>query len=125
MSENNNNGKTLLIVALVFMILSCVSTALTALIYAVAPSILTEALSSYGDTSIIEASFSIGYIIGCLIPLAWQIPMTVVVGKKMKTGEQIGTGFKVCVLLFVNIIAGILLLCRQEDNNNNSGNTQQ
>lgn len=46
-----------------------------------------------------------------LIPLAWIIPMTVSLFNKSKTGEKVSTGFKVCTLLFVNVIAGILLLC--------------
>lgn len=46
-----------------------------------------------------------------LIPLAWCLPMTINYCKKIKHGERISTGFKVCALLFVNIIAGILLLC--------------
>lgn len=45
-----------------------------------------------------------------LIPLAWMIPMTLSLKKKMNTGEPVGLGFKICVLLFVNQIAGILLL---------------
>ncbi len=49
------------------------------------------------------------------IPLAWCLPMTIVCFNKTKRGEPIGVGFKVCVLLFVNMVAGILLLC---DNNN-------
>lgn len=54
------------------------------------------------------------YALCLLIPLAWVIPMFVVLNKKLKNGEPIGTGFKVCSLLFVNLIAGILLLCRKE-----------
>lgn len=49
-----------------------------------------------------------------LIPLCWCIPMTVIAFKKLKKGEKIGTGFKVCSLLFVNTIAGILLLCERD-----------
>lgn len=45
-----------------------------------------------------------------IIPLAWCIPMTVVYFKKVKNNQPIGTGFKVCTLLFVNLIAGILML---------------
>ena len=51
-----------------------------------------------------------------IIPLAWCIPMTVSYSKNLKRGKPISTGFKVCSLLFVNTIAGILMLC---DNNNN------
>ena len=46
-----------------------------------------------------------------LIPLAWMIPMTVHYAKITRTGKSPTTGFKVCTLLFVNLIAGILMLC--------------
>ncbi len=46
-----------------------------------------------------------------LIPLCWMIPMTVSLFNKAKTGEPITTGFKVCTLLFVSLVAGICLLC--------------
>ena len=60
-------------------------------------------------------------IIGCiaqgwlLLPLAWCIPMTVSIFNKLKYGEPIGTGLKVCTLLFVSLISGILLLCMGDD----------
>ena len=46
-----------------------------------------------------------------IIPLAWCLPMTISYCKKIKQGAPISTGFKVCTLLFVNTIAGILMLC--------------
>ncbi|MBR0235728.1 MAG: zinc-ribbon domain-containing protein [Clostridia bacterium] len=45
-----------------------------------------------------------------IIPLAWCIPMTVSYSKKIKNGEPVSVGFKVCTLLFVSIISGILML---------------
>ena len=45
-----------------------------------------------------------------LIPLAWCIPMTVNYSNKIKNHEPISTGFKVCTLIFVSIVAGILML---------------
>lgn len=60
-------------------------------------------------------------IIGCiaqgwlLLPLAWCLPITISVCNKMKVGEPVGMGLKVCSLLFVNLIGGILLLCRSDD----------
>ena len=58
-------------------------------------------------------------ILGCiaaafafLIPLIWAIPMTVHAFRKINDGEPMGVGFKVCTLLFLNMIAGILLLVR-------------
>ncbi len=59
-------------------------------------------------------------ILGCigfgafLIPLAWCIPITVSIFRKLNSGEPIDTGLKVCALLFVNLIAGILLLCMED-----------
>lgn len=50
-----------------------------------------------------------------LIPLAWCIPMTVSYFRKVKNGVPVSTGFKVCSLIFVNTIAGILMLCDKEN----------
>ncbi len=60
-------------------------------------------------------------ILGCiaqgwlLLPLAWCLPITISICNKMKTNEPIDAGLKVCALLFVNLIGGILLLCRSDD----------
>lgn len=60
-------------------------------------------------------------ILGCvasgwlLLPLAWCLPITISICNKMKNNEPVGTGLKVCALLFVNLIGGILLLCRSDD----------
>ena len=52
-----------------------------------------------------------------ILPLAWCIPMTVNFCKKYDKGIPISTGFKVCTLLFVNFVSGILLLCASPDKN--------
>ena len=62
-------------------------------------------------------------IIGCVlsinffcIPLIWKIPMTIHAFKKLNNNEAMGTGFKVCTLLFVNLIAGIMMfIIKDED----------
>lgn len=60
-------------------------------------------------------------ILGCIsqgwliIPLAWCIPITVVIFNSMRDKKIISTGMKVCVLLFVNLIAGICLLCMDDN----------
>ena len=51
-----------------------------------------------------------------IIPLAWCLPITISICKKMNRGEPIGTGLKVCTLLFVSLLGGILLLCRSNSN---------
>ena len=60
---------------------------------------------------IIIGCFSIGW---ALIPLAWCIPMPVSTFKKLDAGEKLSTGFKVCSLIFVNLIAGIIMLCSED-----------
>ena len=60
-------------------------------------------------------------IIGCIsqgwliIPLAWCIPITVSVFNSIRDRRPVSTGTAICTLLFVNLIAGICLLC-MEDN---------
>ena len=54
-------------------------------------------------------------ISGFLIPLAWCIPMTISYCRKLKRGEPISTGFKVCSLLFVSLLGGILMLCDKDN----------
>lgn len=61
-------------------------------------------------------------ILGCisvgwtLIPLIWCIPMTVKYWKACDNGEDVSTAFKICSLLFVNLIAGILMLAEEAVN---------
>ncbi len=57
-------------------------------------------------------------VLGCvasasflLIPLLWTIPMTVTYFKRTEQGLPVSTAFKICSLLFVNLIAGVLMLC--------------
>lgn len=72
------------------------------------------------DASGLKLATKILMIIGAvasgwmLIPLAWTIPMTVSYCKKIKNNEPVTTGFKVCSLLFVSLVGGILMLCDNE-----------
>lgn len=50
-----------------------------------------------------------------IFPLAWMIPMTVHVWGIYKAKSPNTVAFGVCTLLFVNIIAGILLLISHKD----------
>ena len=59
-------------------------------------------------------------VLGCIaqcwliLPLAWCLPITIALWSKMNNNYPVSTGLKVCALLFVNTIAGILLLCRDD-----------
>ncbi len=58
------------------------------------------------------AQFEISYELFIYsIPLFWQIPMIVHYFKATKQNQPIKIGFKVCTLIFVNFVAGILMLC--------------
>lgn len=46
----------------------------------------------------------------CIIPLAWMVPLTISVYKGYKGEKEMSMALRVCVLIFVNMIAGILLL---------------
>ena len=46
------------------------------------------------------------------MPACRCIPKTVLLFKNMREGRFGGIGFKVCTLLFMSFVAGILLLCR-------------
>ena len=50
-----------------------------------------------------------------ILPLAWCIPMTVHYWKKVGRNEPVSTAFKVCTLIFVNTVSGILMLCDNGD----------
>lgn len=51
-----------------------------------------------------------------LIPLAWMIPMTVHAYGIWKGTKANTVAFGVCTLIFVNVVAGILLLISTKDN---------
>ena len=61
-------------------------------------------------------------ILGCiafgwtLIPLCCTVPMTVHYWKACKNNQLGGIGFKVCSLLFVSLIAGVLMLIDSDNN---------
>ncbi len=116
--SNSNTGNTLGTVAKVFMIITCASYALVGLMFLIIGfPLMIGAISAPPVDSVGGVIFGVGffvifiYAIIFLIPLAWCIPMTVSVCRKLKNGEPISTALKVCTMLFVSLIAGIMLLC--------------
>lgn len=73
------------------------------------------------DDDTINIIVKIFLIMGCiaqgwlLIPLAWCLPITISIFNSFRDKRPISTGVKVCALLFVNLIAGICLLCMNDD----------
>lgn len=82
--------------AKVFMILTCAFAGLAGII-----GLIPDGYYSY-------------YTFASLISLGWCIPMTVSYFKKTKNSLPVSTGFKVCTLLFVNLLSGIFMLCDKE-----------
>ncbi|MCH5171796.1 MAG: hypothetical protein J1F31_03060 [Erysipelotrichales bacterium] len=50
-----------------------------------------------------------------IIPLFWLIPVTVHYFHAVRDHRPVSTAYKVCVLLFINMLAGILMLVDNED----------
>lgn len=79
---------------------------------------LGSASSETGLTTAAKIFMIIGTVFMALytffIGLAWCLPLTISYCNKLKRGETIGTGFKVCSLLFVSLIGGILMLCDKD-----------
>ena len=50
-----------------------------------------------------------------IVPLLWLLPLTIAYSGMVKKGQKVGVGFKVCVLLFVNVFAGVSMLCDSSD----------
>ena len=75
---------------------------------------------SYKTSSGIRTAAKVLMIIGTvlmglyILPLAWCLPMTISYCNKIKRGETVSTAFKVCSLLFVSSVGGILMLCDQD-----------
>ncbi len=49
------------------------------------------------------------------IGLVWCLPMTISYCRKINNGKPVGAGFKICSLIFISAIAGILMLCDKND----------
>lgn len=81
-----------------------------------------ETRSAQTETSTLKTVAKIFMLIGCvlsaflyLVPLCWTIPMTVYYWKAVKNNTPVSTAFKICSLIFVNVVAGILMLCDHSD----------
>lgn len=78
-------------------------------------------IKSDTESSTLKTVSKIFMIIGCvlsafyfLIPLCWTIPMTIYYCRALKEKRPVGTAFKVCSLLFVSLVSGIIMLCDNE-----------
>lgn len=98
-----------------FMVIACIIEAISIIPLLFFPSVLgyIAYYIEYYFGIVLPAlmTSSIASFLIAIAPLLWMIPMTVSYGKKITSGEKVGVGFKLCTLLFVNLISGILMLC--------------
>lgn len=114
-NANMSKNKTLGTVAKVFLIIALVSCVIYAF-YALLPLIGGMPDGVTPEQWELTKIAAISGFISALVPLAWAIPMTVVIFRKLRNYERIGMGMKVCTLIFVSLVAGILLLCMNDNN---------
>ncbi|MBE7067947.1 MAG: hypothetical protein E7381_01455 [Clostridiales bacterium] len=104
-------------VASIFMVISCVVLGICSMVLEIFSIILWDGLNEISnDIGVVEMKIMwIVLVVAVLIGFIISIFATHKYIKDVKSGKKIGTGFKVCVLLFVNIIAGILMLCDEDE----------
>lgn len=103
----DNTNETLRMVAKIFMLISTIAIGFLFFILFMSISIASSnRIHIEGVVMILPILVS---------PLAWCIPMTVHYWKKVGRNEPVSTAFKVCTLIFVNPISGILMLCDNGD----------
>lgn len=115
------NGKILQVLAKVFMVMGIVACIVISIFFLVAATTLNEVgladsfLSSSINLTLLTRIYFICSVLA-LLPLFYLIPMTVYYFKATKNKRPVGMAFKVCTLLFVNMIAGILMICDNTEN---------
>ena len=92
-------------VAQVFMILSCILFGVSSLVFII---VLASGIPDQSFRSVLAS------LLFDLFLFFVSLGMTATLGDTIKNKEHISTAFKVCTLLFVNFISGIILLCDQE-----------
>ena len=71
-----------------------------------------DTMSTVAKVFLILGCISQGWL---LLPLAWCLPITISIFYRLRDKRPIGTGLKICSLLFVSLIGGICLLCMHDD----------
>ncbi len=83
---------------------------------------LTEAqVKASDDKSVLRTVVKVFMLLSCvtaafafLLPLCWVLPMTIHYWKCAENNINVGMGFKICTLIFVNVIAGVLMLVEND-----------
>lgn len=116
LKRNNAVKDSLSAAAKVLLTLSCALAGLCGVVCIVIGAILTFGMRSAAEASSMAGLALLLCGMFALISLTWRLPLTAHVFDHIKRGRRIGTAVKVCILLFVGLVSGILLLCRTEAN---------
>lgn len=113
--KSENSNKTLYTVAMVFSIITIATSIITS-IFLIICGLVSLRIYDTSDSEVF--SIAISYIVIAvlaLVTLIYRIPMTITISKAIKNKTSLSVAFKVCTLLFLNVISGILLLCASEN----------
>ena len=107
-SSPSKNIGGLKIAAGIFMIIRAILSGLALIpLFAYLPVLAYYGGYSYG--------FGLTLVLLIDVPLIiTQIAMTIVYWRRVNDREPIGLGFKICSLLFVSLVGGILMLCDRD-----------
>ena len=103
---NNKKIKWIDIVVKIFLIITLVCVSLLCFFILFYDYLLTIIPNSYFlmfGVEIDNITFKLITFLSVL-PLAWVIPMSIIILKKMKNKEPIGVGLKICTLIFIAIM---------------------
>ena len=81
------------------------------------PKTVKPEVSSEAQTGL-DLAVKIFMVLSCvafgfaIIPLIWMVPMTIHAFHKADNNEEYGIGFSICSLIFVDLVAGILMIIR-------------
>ena len=105
-TQSPETKKTLRTVAKVFMLLSTIGAGLA---------LIATPILFFFFKDVFRLLLQYRINLGTGIAVCWCIPMTVHYFKCCEDNRQPSTGFKVCTLLFVNLIAGICMLIDRDE----------
>ena len=111
-----SSGNVLQIMTKILLVLSGVVVLLGAIVMLILALVDTNIANACEDNASYElyqllSRIFISIFVACALSMAWIIPMTAHYFKATKNLQTVGTAFKVCTLIFVNLVAGILMLC--------------
>lgn len=115
-NSTKNRNDTLAIIARAFLVITLCLFVFVALATGLAAA-TTAIIGLWVDAAGLHlATHILLIILACsAIPLCWIVPITIVVGKRLGDKRPISIALKICTLLFVCVVSGILMLCMSNE----------